>query len=233
MRGDAYWCHVAVDTYRMLDAAGAYWHMTPGERSECYADDDLIRAWLDAPWVPPGDEPQTMLQAGGLDVEFEAGRLPDPASMTILVGLAQDAGVFGIPQHRVNLWRYFGDGTMPAHTFTVTVRPPDGPGWASSFVGADHLLPPTRSPIDAIAGVLQGVAGVANRLLAARDGPPDPVPHQALTQIAEADPLPPGVQGFPVGNPGRTFPPLRLVHGATSVGAADQSPQVRDSGRHR
>jgi hypothetical protein len=213
MRGDDAWCQIACETYTRLHDAAAYGHRRPGGEPVCYADEDIIRAWLDAPWVPVDERLPTMLHAHGLDLRFDPDRQPAAASVTMLVSQAQDAGVFGIPDHRINLWRYFGDGTFPEHTYRVTVRPPDGPGITSSLIGADELPSPGRDPVAVIVGVLQGVADVANELLNAsstgqaaavqahrlRSGEPPPAP-----------PVPRGVEGHTVGTRGQAFPPLGL-----------------------
>jgi hypothetical protein len=113
VRGDDAWCRIAADTYDMLTASGAYWHLD-NDVAACAADEHLIRAWLDAPWVPPGDEPMTMAQAQGLDEEFAADRDIDPTSVHILVDLAQRAGVFGGPRHHIGLlqWAENGNSSM-------------------------------------------------------------------------------------------------------------------------
>ena len=163
-RGDPVWCRVAVDTYDTLHAAGAYWHPRPGDRPECFADEHIIRAWLDAPWVPPGQEPMTMLQATGLDVQFEPDRAPDPTSLIILVDHAQQVGVLGADGCRVGLWRWMEQGEF-RDGYQVTVRPLGGPGWASPRIDPDELHRVGDEPADAVVGVLTGVARVANTLL--------------------------------------------------------------------
>ncbi|MDT5027810.1 MAG: hypothetical protein QOE61_4236, partial [Micromonosporaceae bacterium] len=208
MRGDAAWCQMACDTYTMLRDAGAYWHMRPGSEPVCYADGHIIRAWLDAPWVPVGDQPQTMLHAHGLDLRFDPDRQPEAASVTMLISQAQDAGVFGIPDHRVNLWRYFGDGTFPEHTYSLTARPPHGPGIISSLIGADEVLSPGRDPVDAIVGVLQRVASLANGLLTARNTGQATTPQAHRGRSGKPPPVPSGVEGHMVGARGRAFPAL-------------------------
>jgi hypothetical protein len=173
----------------------------------------LVRAWLDAPWVPPGDEAETVAQMTGYDIQFEQGRLPDPADITMLVGAAQDAGVFGIPDHRINLWRYFGDGTFPAHRFTVTVRPPDGPGITSSLIRGDQLVQVGREPVAVIADVLASVAAVANDMLSTAGTGAADVARPARDHdhdhdhdhASEPPPIPAGVEGRSVGIRGRPF----------------------------
>jgi len=169
-----------------LTATGAYWHLATGDTPDCTADEHLIRAWLDAPWVPPRGRPETMLQATGLGLQFAPDRVPDPAAVTLLVGHAQDTGVFGIPRHRVNLWRFFGDGTLPPHTYILTVRPPDLRGLASPPFDGQRLLRSGCPPIDTIVDMLRQVAAVANGLLAARDAAADRAARPARSRAGPA-----------------------------------------------
>ena len=130
VRGDATWCAFAVDTYRMLTAAGAYWHLRPGEEPFCAADEHVIRAYFGAPSVPPTTPAQTMLDASGWDTSFDPAYPVDPTSPVILANLAQDLGLLGGAGHRVGLWRATDDHGEFTDGFLVTVRPNDGPGWA-------------------------------------------------------------------------------------------------------
>jgi hypothetical protein len=149
-----------------------------------------------------------MLHAHGLDLRFDPDRQPEAASVTMLISQAQDAGVFGIPDHRVNLWRYFGDGTFPEHTYSLTARPPHGPGIISSLIGADEVLSPGRDPVDAIVGVLQRVAALANGLLTARNTGQATTPQAHRGRSGKPPPVPSGVEGHMVGARGRAFPAL-------------------------
>jgi hypothetical protein len=232
IRGDTSWCRAAVAAYDSVRAANAYGHPEPAAQGECYADEHIIRAWLDGPWVPVGDRLQTVAQVTGSDVEFRPGRLPDAAAVTTLVGLAQDAGVFGIPDHRVSLWRFFGDGSLPEHTFKVSVRPPDRPTMTSSLIGADQLLRPAREPVATIVHMLQGVAAVANQLLAAQESPKFHPPQTDFQRGAAPPPTQPGVEGHVVGARSRPFPALRLDNTNAAPDLPDQPP-MPGTGRHR
>ena len=139
-----------------------------------HADEHLVRAWLGAPVVPASDESTTMLDAQGWQDTFDPQRAPDPADLTILVDVAQDAGVVGAPLHKVSLLRWVQDGVFRDDAFVVVLWPPDGPARASAAVGLDELLPASSSVVDRIVGVLSTVATVAGALMSASDAPRPP-----------------------------------------------------------
>jgi hypothetical protein len=233
VRGDQTWCSYAVDTYRTLTDAGAYWHLRPGEDLFCAADEHLIRAYFGAPWVPPTTGAHTMLDASGWDTSFDPAYPVDPTSPVILTSIARDLGLLGGPGHRVGLWRatdHKGDFT---DAFLVTVRPHDGPGWASPPIPPEDLVPAGVAPVDAIVGVLTRVAAVANALLATHRTAtaPAPAPERQRDGPPPA-PLPAHVQGYPVGDRRRVFPPLTGATPSTpdrpTTTTADAPP-----GRHR
>ena len=217
VRGDATWCAYAVDTYTMLSAAGAYWHLRPGDEVFCAADEHIIRAYFGAPWVPPTDPPQIMLDDSGWDTLFDPAYPVDPTSPSILASVAQDMGLLGGPGHRVGLWRATDHNGDYIDGFTVTVMPWDQPGWASPHLSTRDIVSIGAAPIDAIVAVLTRVAAHANRLLAAY--------RSATTSVAAAPerqrdgpppaPLPAHVDGYPIGDRRRAFPPLNGVQPST------------------
>ena len=234
VRGDETWCTYAADTYQMLTAAGAYWHLRPGDDLFCAADEHLIRAYFAAPWVPPTTPPQTMLDASGWDTSFDPAYPVDPSTPVILVNVAQDLGLLGGPGHRVGLWRATDHTGDYIDGFTVTVRPWDQPGWASRQLSTQDIVPAGAAPVDAIVGVLTRVAGVANTLLANHQ--PATTPRAAVRDRPRdgppPTPLPAHVDGYPVGDRNRAFPPLRGSTPSTpdspTAAAADLAPH-----RHR
>jgi hypothetical protein len=223
VRGDAAWCRIAADTWADLTVAAdpSTWH-TDG--LEGFVDEPAVRAWLDAPWVPPGDRPQTMAEVAGWDELFDPRYRPDAAALAGLVEQAQHVGVFGIPDHRIALWQWSIRGREP--TFVVTVAPPDGPGWASPPVARDRLVHVGRPPTDAIVDVLHQVADVAGRLLSngARRPAAPGLQRDDVRLVAG------NVGGWPVGSPARAFPPLRQV---PPVPAAHPAQPIEPRGTHR
>ncbi|MDT5023736.1 MAG: hypothetical protein QOE61_162 [Micromonosporaceae bacterium] len=231
VRGDDAWCRIAADTYDMLTASGAYWHLD-NDVAACAADEHLIRAWLDAPWVPPGDEPMTMAQAQGLDEEFAADHGIDPTSLHILVDLAQRAGVFGGPRHHISLLRWAENGNLLDDAFVVTVRPLDGPGTGSPQVGIEELVRDRTTPVSTVVGVLHGVARVVNDVVATTRTPTlTAVPDRRAERTGA-----PADDSRPPPAPSRTtsgFPPLRLVHSATDTNSDPPTPPAAGGGRRR
>jgi hypothetical protein len=226
VRGDDAWCQIAINMYTWLHSADAH-RQSPDDDPHCFADEDLVRAWLDAPWVPADAEYPTVAQMSGYDIAFEQGRLPDPSTITMLVDTAQDAGVFGIPRHRISLSRFFGDGTVNPHTFIVTVRPPEGPRISSPLVGADRLLQVDGEPVAVIANVLRSVADVANDVLSSAglsNAPRSTHDHDHASE--PPPPVPPGVEGWPLGIRGRPFLTLTGDQPASALpsAAAPSSP---------
>ena len=227
-RGDEAWCQVAVDTYTRLHDAGAYAHLRPGDKPRWHADEHLVRAWLNAPVVPAGDEAATMLDAHGWQYTFDPAHPPDPADLTIMVDLAQDAGVVGALNHKVSLLRWVAGGVTRNDAFLVLLWPPDGPARGSSAVGVDQLITPGQAPADTIVGSLQAIAQVTNRLLDASTEPDTSRrPDSHHEDPNEPPPLPEHVQGRRIGNPARVFPPLRLVHPALATADPPSQPSPR------
>jgi hypothetical protein len=212
VRGDSAWCRIAADRWTESSASGDPSRLRT-DPVGCLVEEPVVRAWLDAPWVPPGDRPQTVAQVEGWVEAFDPRHVPDPAAIADLVDQAQHVGVFGIRAHRIALWHRPGNGSEP--TFVVTVAPPDGPGWASPPLARDRLVHTGQPSVDSIVGLFYEVAGIANRLLAnggrARDV--TSVHHEH----ADTPALPAHIDGWPVGNPMRAFPPLRQVHAQPSI----------------
>jgi hypothetical protein len=216
IRGDDEWCMAAVARYDSVRTASDYWHPDPATPIKCYADEQIIRAWLDAPWAPPGDHPHTMAEARGWDVLFEPDRPLNPLSLTILVDQAQKVGVFGAPNGRAELVHWVENGITRQDAHLVTVGQEVGPQRGSPMVGADRLIHPGRTPVDAMVSALQSVARVVDGLLAARDGHTK-TPHATHDLGTGAEPRSPGVEGWSVNDRARPFPPLRLDNAASAA----------------
>jgi hypothetical protein len=104
-RGDARWCHAAISAYEALHATPTDVDLdgSPEPRPACVGNGHIIRAWLSAPWTPPGhSEPTTNLQANVLDFLLEPEQR-EPFWLSTVVDLAQELGVFGAPGHHISL----------------------------------------------------------------------------------------------------------------------------------
>jgi hypothetical protein len=232
-RGDRAWCHIAATAYTQSRDSDTVAPTTTTQPT-CHLDEDVIQTWLNAPWVPTDDDAATMAEVTGLTDTFGPDYPPDPASVDILVNQAQDMGLLGLPEHRISLWRQFGDGTLPPLTFQVSVRSPDGFRISAGPIGAEQLLDPAGSAADVIVGVLRGVAQTVNDLLA-RTADPDTNPQQKADRTTDPPPrLDPRVDGHTVGRRGRAFPPLRVTStGDTNPARASDAGTLPQSRRSR
>jgi len=211
MRGDDAWCATAVDTFTRLRHADAYAYadLRGDDPPRWHSDERLIRAWLGAPSIPADRRGETVLHDYGWNYAFDPDRSIDPADLTMLVDLAQDAGVVGEPLHKVSLLRWVQDGVFSDNSFLVLVWRPDGPALPSGPVPLDELIATSQSATDRAVAVLSGVATVANRLLAAAQ--PDRVPAAG----AKLEPPPPdAVHEQPLHHGGHAF---RLISGTTDA----------------
>lgn len=212
IRGGDAWCATAVNAFSMLRDVDAYAQLRTDEHPVWHADERLIRAWLGAPTIPADRPGQTVLHDYGWNHTLDPDRRSvDPADLTMLVDLAQDAGVVGEPQHKVSLLRWVRDGVFSDDSFLVLVWRPDCPALPSDPVNLDHLLGAGQTATDRAVAVLSGVAAVANRLLAA--APPHPTQAPAVSRELPATDA---VHEQPLGHGGRAF---RLI-----TGTADAEP---------
>jgi hypothetical protein len=199
IRGGDAWCTTAVDTFTMLRDIDAYAQLRTDNHPVWHADERLIRAWLNAPSIPADRPGRTVLHDYGFNHTLDPDRRVDPADLTMLVDLAEDAGVVGEPQHKVSLLRWVRDGLFSTDAFLVLVWRPDGPALPSDPVRLDQLIAAGQSATDRAVAVLSGVATVANRLLAA--APPDRVPAAAASRELPAN----AVHEQPLRHGGRAF----------------------------
>ena len=211
VRGGDAWCAAAVDVFTQLRDVDAYADLRADGPLHWHADERLIRAWLDAPSIPADGRRHTVLHDHGWNYTLDPSRAIDPADLTILVDLAQDAGVVGEPLHKVSLLRWVQDGVFSDDSFLVLVWRPDGPALPSGPVRLDELTGTSQMATDRAVAVLSSVAGVANRLLAA--AAPEPVPVRGG---AARRSQPDSVHEQPLRHGGRAF---RLI-----TGTAESSP---------
>lgn len=223
-RGDQTWCQIATTAYSQ--ARGSI-DVTGAQERACFADEDVIRAWLDAPWVPGGAEPATMAGVCGVDDAFRPGRAPDPASVQLLVTGAQDLGLIGIPGVWIGLFYPSGDPTRGS-VWQLAVGPGDGLGQPVGPLDVEHLLGSARTSADVVVAVLSRVAEVVNQRLA---------PAANLRPAQDRLALPAGlaswVDGYPVGQRGRAFPPLRLTEPDTAPPAGPGEATAPAPRQHR
>jgi hypothetical protein len=216
IRGDDAWCTIAVDTFTRLQDAGAYPELQPGDTPRWPADEHLIRSWLGAPIIPADARQDTILTASGWQHALHPRRRIDPADLTLLVDLAQDAGVVGEPQRKVSLLRWVQNGVFSDDSFLVLVWRPGGPALSSGPVPLAQLIGTGPTATDRAVSVLTGVATVANHLLAA--APPDPAPIADLSHVLS---VANAVHEQPLPHSGRAF---RLTTGTNPIAPSPPPP---------
>lgn len=182
VRGDERWCRLAADTYHVLRINGAYAHIPPAEPERCLAERSTIETWLDAP-APGRPYASTVADVLGLVGDFTREPHVSTAAVDRVLSDAQDAGVFGVPDHRVELHHLFPSTVSPAGLVLVT-RPiygylfdhgddPDappraptyfdlGPGRPSGRVEISDLLPGQVAGVDAAVMLLTRAAELVN-----------------------------------------------------------------------
>lgn len=151
------------------------------DESRCAADQAAILSWLNS--TAHGDPEYTVADELGIDDSFGADSHFPPAQMDALITAAQDAGVFGIPEHQVELWHVSdNDGRLDGHL--IIVERPDGARLASHHLAPADLLDPQLRSFDAAVDLLQSAAAVVDQVVhraggqAATPSAAQPSPHR-------------------------------------------------------
>ena len=168
VRGSEEWCRLAVIALESPHSAATADTVptTLGER--CRPDPDVIRAWLCAPDTNSYQPGATV--ADGLDLVDRAHASDESAhrAMDNLLTTAQDAGVFGVADYRIELHRVVDGDDIPAGHLLVA-RPEFGPGLAATLVPPGELTPATGTAMDGAITVLANIATIVNSTLDSRD----------------------------------------------------------------
>jgi hypothetical protein len=167
-RGDARWCQAALNVYEALHAIvnDVDHGGNPQTRPACVGNGHIIRAWLSAPWTPPGrSKPTTNFQAKALFLLVEPEQRAAPFWLSTVVDLAQNLGVFGAPGRHISLRLADPPGRLGAEHVEVTVSRPGSPPLTSPPFSITDLAPTGRPPIDTVVGALELVTAVTNRLV--------------------------------------------------------------------
>jgi hypothetical protein len=103
-RGDETWCRVAITALESPTSAAAARGLPDALPTRCFANPDLLRAWLHAP-VAYGEHGRTV--ADGLELVHWTTASDEAIHRAIanLIEQAQDAGVFGVDGYRVEMHR--------------------------------------------------------------------------------------------------------------------------------
>jgi hypothetical protein len=186
---DGQWCRLALSTYDHLLSASAYAQLAHARPYTCAAVDTAIDAWLRSTAdAAPGDAPAaTVAEHLGItdSTATEPGRW-----LSTVVNAAQDARVFGVANHRIDI--LLGPGADATRTVRVLVEPPHGPVLASPPVSLADLAGPHTAGIGSAVAALTGLGPVVDELFTAQQSATwhHPPPHP------DADEQRPG-PGFP------------------------------------
>jgi len=225
-RRDGAWFRRAVEVYERLRASGAPHHPDsgpartgPGHQPEqrCAADPETLRAWLGSPAAEQPEE--SVAESLGIYEDFSIDSDQLSGQMDGLLYAAQQAGVFGVPGHQVELW-HVADNDHRVDGHLLTVDRPDGARLASYHLEPVDLIDPQQRGIGAALSVLDRAAVVIDQVLArtpAVPAAPAGPTHVAAASFAAAPApaaAPPGPAGrAAAGQPGASPRATGARHG--------------------
>ena len=243
IRGGDWWCRLAADTYHVLNTEGAYAHIPDTPPGVCLADPAAVRTWLAAP-TPGGRLELTVGDVLDLTADFTGEASLSAAAVDRLLATAQDAGVFGLAEHRIELHLLHpgGDGrgglalvTRPVFGYLVDLDSPGapaqprtqldlGPGWPTVPVHLNDLLPSGVTGADAAVTLLTRAADLVTAALPAPAYPPA---AHTVTNHATEQPVPAAARRA------TPFPPLHLQPTPPDGPAAPAPPTPQGPPRRR
>ena len=235
-RRDVDWHRLALSAYEVLRSSGAYGHLAQIRPWACAAAEPVLAAWLrsPAPHQPDADDsdhPVTVAQRLGVgDAVHLINGDTQVAHLSTLLNAAQDAAVFGVPRHRVEL--VTAAAAHDAHTVVrVVVDTPTGVALASEPLELEVLVEPEATGVDAATAALRRVADVATSLFASharavwQAPPPMPTLDRAVTPTGRAFPelrlhqrAAPPVPPTPAPGPGPAIAPRTAPHDPNRTG---------------
>lgn len=213
------WYRLALLFHGVLADSGAYGHLAQLRTFGCAAAEPIVSAWLSSPADPVHDdaldgEPPTVAQRLGVDDAFTlVNGDTQAAHLSTLLDAAQDAHVFGVPDHRIELVtaiRHHDTSTV----VRVVVDTPHGNAFASEPLELGVLADPDRRGVEAATAALRRIADVVSAMFADyaqavwQAPPPMPMPDRADTP------------------PGRAFPELRVDQPAEPTPPPTPSPAL-------
>jgi hypothetical protein len=173
-RGDETWCRVAITALESPTSAETARELPDVLPRRCFADPDLLRAWLTAP-AAYGDPGRTV--AEGLDLVDWATASHEAIHQAIANTLEQahDVGVFGVDGYRLEVHRLVGTDDGPA-SYLLVARPPFGPGLTADEPVDDALIPTQeRSIVEGAVQMLTNAAAILDAVLDTRDAAQTPM----------------------------------------------------------
>lgn len=163
-------------------------HRAASEPVQCRVDPAEIRAWLESPST---EEPGlTVAEQLGVE-EFPVGSELSGGQMDELVYAGQEAGVFGIPGHRIELW-HVADNDYVVDGHLITVNRPDGARVASDHLDWRVLVDSSRPGPDAVVDFLQAAGSAAEHALRRARPPGDHASRQPAAMASASFAANPG-----------------------------------------
>jgi len=153
---DPVWSVIAYETYQQLvvHEDTAHPRFTLDQPPPCRLDRDELHAWLTRPG-PGGATVAHLLQIDGT-FTTDNPNLGDRLSR--LVGEAQEAGVFGVPEHGIEVWQLAD--AAPVTGYLISVQPPHGPELVDGAIAAQTLLGYNATGVP---GALNALTTIAQR----------------------------------------------------------------------
>jgi hypothetical protein len=198
---NAAWHRLALSQFELLRESGAYGHLAQLRPFVCAAVEPVIAAWLNSPasdvTEPTSDSPgapETI--ADHYHVGDAVNRINGDTQLShlsTLLNAAQDAGVFGVPRHRVELVAAAGH-RVAGTVARVVVDTPSGLALASEPLELGALIHGDATGVDGATAALRRVAAIATSLFAAHaravweSPPPIPAVDRGSTPIGRAFP---------------------------------------------
>jgi hypothetical protein len=200
---NAAWHRVALSEFELLRESGAYGHLAQLRPWACAAVEPVIAAWLNSPAPVDSADPTSAADAGPsvtvadrYGVGEAVNRINGDTQLShlsTLLNAAQDAGVFGVPQHRVELVAAAGH-RVAGTVARVVVDTPGGLALASEPLELAVLIDSDATGVDGATAALRRVADIATGLFVTHaravwaSPPPIPTLDRAATPVGRAFP---------------------------------------------
>jgi hypothetical protein len=169
VRGGEDWCRLAIVALEKPPTANGTDQLPDRLNNRCLVESSLLRGWLNAPAAHGDDTVADRLDLVGW---ARGDRELMQLSLHRLLNASQDAGLFGMVRHRLELYRVADiDAGLDAHL--LIARPDVGAGLATPLL-IDGLLPsPGLDDIEAAIVAFHNVASAMNATLDAHEAASD------------------------------------------------------------
>jgi hypothetical protein len=180
------WHRLALAFHGVLGDSDAYAHLAHTRPRACAAAEPVIAQWLNSRDPQDQAEDGTVATRLGIgDAFHRVNTDTQVAYLSTLVTAAQEAGVFGVPDHWVDIVMAAGsEGLVRA-----VVDGPDGPALASATISLTELIGTTGDGIVAATAALHRIAEIITDLFSQfsqavwHSPPPRPAPGGAFPEL--------------------------------------------------